>query len=62
MFCLIPVSLLSRPTLKCLNLKLPSHVKMAALKKASLKTSLMKIFCLELLRANVRKYCLGYAK
>ena len=43
MFYLIPVSLLSRQTLKCLNLKLPSHVKMGALKKASLKTSIMKI-------------------
>ena len=49
MFCLILVSLLSRQGLKCVNLKLPSHVNMGVLKKASLKTSLMKMLCLELL-------------
>ena len=54
MFCLIPVSLLCRQTLKCLNLKLPSHVNMGVLKKASLKTSLMKILCLELLSVFLR--------
>ena len=54
MFCLIPVSLVSRQTLKCLNLKLPSHVKMRVLKLASLKISLMKLFCLELLRVFLR--------
>ena len=54
MFCLIPVSLLSRQTLKCLNLKLPSHIKMGALNKASLKTSIMKIFCLELVSVFLR--------
>ena len=46
MFCLIPVSLLSRQTLQCLNLKLPSHLNKGVLKKASLKMSVMKIFCL----------------
>ena len=35
MFCLVSVSLLSRQTLKCLNLKLPSHVNMAVLKISS---------------------------
>ena len=49
MFCLIPVSLLSRQTLKCLNLKLPSHVNTVVL-----KTSLMKILCLELLSVFLR--------
>ena len=54
MFCLIPVSLLSGQTLKCLNFKLPSHVNMGVLKKASLKISWMKISCLELLSVFLR--------
>ena len=37
---------LSRQTLHCLNLKLPSHLNKGVLKKGSLKMSLMKIFCL----------------
>ena len=56
MFCPIPVSLLSRQTLKCVTLKLPSHVNMGVLKKASVKTSLMKILCLELLSVFLRSY------
>ena len=47
--CLIPVSLLLRQSLKCLNLKFPSHVNMGVLKIANLKMSLMKIYCLKLL-------------
>ena len=49
MLCLIPVSLLLRQSLKCLNLKSPSHVNMGVLKIANLKMSLMKIYCLKLL-------------
>ena len=49
MFYLISVSLLSHHSLKCLNLKFPSHVNMGVLKLATLEMFLMKIFCLELL-------------
>ena len=49
MLCLIPVSLLLRQSLKCLNLKFPSHVNMGVLKIANLQISLMKIYCLKLL-------------
>ena len=44
MFCQFPVSLLSRLSLKCLNLKLPSHVNTGVLKKASLKTYIHTYF------------------
>ena len=49
-----PCEPVTRQTLKCINLMLPSHVNMGVLKKASLKTSLMKILCLELLSVFVR--------
>ena len=41
--------------LKCWNLRFPPHVSMGVLRITNFKTSLMKIFCLELLRASLCK-------